>query len=75
MINTVKNTMQYASREALFEYQQIFKAGSMAGLMRNGFSKRTWFTFFSSWGAKKSGEYLYNAMYKPFASAHLAYKR
>gem|GEM_PF-4291551 len=54
LIKDIKSIRQYASREALFEYQQIYKAGQMAGLMRNGFSRWTALTFFSSWGAKKS---------------------
>jgi hypothetical protein len=74
LIRTVNRIYDYASREALVEYNTIYKAGAVAGLMKNGFSRWSMFTYFSSWGSKKSGEYLYNAFYKPFANAYVAYR-
>lgn len=75
LINTYKWIMNYVTKEALFEFNSLYKAGTMAWLMRNWFSKRTAFTFFSTRGSKKAWEYIYGALYKPFANAYTAYKR
>lgn len=74
LVNRVDKLINYSAREALFEYNNLFKAWTMPGLMRNWFSRWTYMTFFSSWGSKKAWEYMYNAMYKPFATAYMAYK-